>query len=86
MTNEQIYLGIDEWNALLGIDDSYKAPDALLEILRNRERREDLFREALARHNYDVGYDWFHRYFQDEHADRAQKKQDCSARLHMLKV
>lgn len=70
------YLGIDEWNALLGIADSYEAPAALLAILRDKDRREALFREALEAHNYDVTYDWFHRYFQDEHADRAEKKQD----------
>lgn len=76
MTNEQIYLGIDEWNALLGIDDSYKAPDALWSILRDKERREELFRKTLELHRYNVDYDWFHEYFQEEHADRAQKKQD----------
>ncbi|MGN7387742.1 N-6 DNA methylase [Sporosarcina sp. SAFN-015] len=76
MTEERIYLEISEWNALLGIDDSYKAPDALWAILRDRERREELFRKALELHRYNVDYDWFHRYFQDEHADRAQKKQD----------
>lgn len=76
MVEERIYLGIDEWNELLGINDSYKAPDALWAIIRDKDRREDLFRKALELHNYDVGYDWFHRYFQDEHADRASKKQD----------
>lgn len=76
MSEEKIYLGIDEWNTLLGIDDSYKAPDALWTILRDVERRGELFRETLARHRYSVGYDWFHRYFQDEHADRAKMKQD----------
>ncbi|MCG7345329.1 N-6 DNA methylase [Sporosarcina sp. ACRSL] len=45
-------------------------------ILRDKERREALFRKALELHDYNVDYDWFHRYFQDEHADRAQKKQD----------
>lgn len=76
MTTEKIYLDIVEWNELLDIDDSYKAPEALWAILRDVERREGLFRETLERHRYNVGYDWFHRYFQDEHADRADKKQD----------
>lgn len=76
MTEEKVYLDIAEWNELLGIDDSYKAPDALWAILRDKERRETLFRETLDRHRYNVGYDWFHRYFQDDHADRANKKQD----------
>ena len=76
MPEEKIYLDIDEWNTLLGIDDSYKAPDALWAILRDKERREALFRETLERHRYNVGYDWFHRYFQDEHADRKNLSQD----------
>ncbi len=65
-----------EINRLLGIAESYKAPDALMSILYGRERRERLFRDMLDLFEYDVGYDWFHEYFQEEHADRKQKKQD----------
>lgn len=74
MTN--VYLSSEKWNELFGIDDSYKAPSALWAILRDKEKREDLFRETLELHRCDVGYDWFHEYFQDEHADRKEKKQD----------
>lgn len=63
-------------NELLGIDDSYKAPEALMSILYSRQRREKLFRDFLPLFNYDVNFDWFHEYFQDEHADRKNKKQD----------
>lgn len=66
----------NEINRLLGITESYRAPDALMTILYDRERREQLFRDMLVLFDYDVGYDWFHEYFQEEHADRKNKKQD----------
>jgi len=63
-------------NELLEIDDSYKAPEALMKLLRDKEKREKVFIEFLELFNFDVTYDWFHEYFQDEHADRKNKKQD----------
>jgi len=47
-----------------------------MEILRNRPRREALFKRFLEAFNYDVTYDWFHDYFQEEHAQRKTHKQD----------
>ncbi|MGE6488494.1 N-6 DNA methylase [Paenisporosarcina sp. NPDC076898] len=63
-------------NELLGIDDSYKAPEALMKMLRDKDKREKVFMEFLQLFDFDVSYDWFHEYFQDEHADRKNKKQD----------
>lgn len=62
-------------NELLGIKESYKASDRLLEILFDKKERELLFRKFLDNH-WDMTQDWFHTYFQDEHADRAKHKQD----------
>lgn len=62
-------------NELLKINDSYQAPQRLMEILFNQEEREQLFREMLSQ-NHDVSFDWFHEYFESEHADRKEKKQD----------
>ncbi|MFP3875755.1 SAM-dependent DNA methyltransferase [Bacillus paralicheniformis] len=64
-------------NRILEIDDSYKAPQRIMEILFDRERREDVFRQfvddpELCTTEEDV----FHVYFQEEHADRKDKKQD----------
>lgn len=67
-------------NELLVINDSYQAPERLLEILHDKERRESLFMNMLPEFNYDVSYDWFTDYFQDEHADRKNKKQDFTPR------
>lgn len=68
-------LATEKINKLFGIDDSWKAPDVLMKILFDRERRENMFREFL-KIETDVSYDWFFMYFQDEAAERKSKKQD----------
>ncbi|WP_196345246.1 N-6 DNA methylase [Paraclostridium sordellii] len=65
-----------DFNKIFGVDDSYKAPDKIMKVLYDKEKREELFMKLLEEHNYDVGFDWFHKYFEDEHADRKTKKQD----------
>ena len=62
-------------NELLGITESYKAPQVMLENMLDCNKREKLFREFL-KYETDLSYEWFVNYFQDEHADRAKKKQD----------
>ncbi|MBC2242240.1 SAM-dependent DNA methyltransferase [Listeria booriae] len=62
-------------NHLLGIKESYQASDKLMSILFDKEMREKLFLEFLKLES-DVSYDWFHTYFQDEHADRRKHMQD----------
>ncbi|MEJ7220636.1 N-6 DNA methylase [Staphylococcus gallinarum] len=64
-------------NKLLGIKESYKAPDRLMEILyMDKQERDKYFMKFLEAFDKDVTYDWFHDYFQDEHADRKNQKQD----------
>ncbi|MCY7439419.1 N-6 DNA methylase [Bacillus altitudinis] len=68
-------------NRIFGIDDSYKAPSKIMEILFDRERREDVFRQFVADPVLNcTEKDVFHEYFQDEHADRKTKKQDFTPR------
>ncbi|WZX99212.1 N-6 DNA methylase [Bacillus sp. FSL W7-1360] len=62
-------------NKLLGVDDAYKAPSVLMGILYDRPRREALFKKFLNAADYNVAFDWFHKYYQNEHSDR-KKKQD----------
>ncbi|KLA45199.1 phage protein [Ligilactobacillus ruminis] len=62
-------------NDLLGIDDAFKAPGRLMEILLEREKREKLFRNFL-KIDTNLEYDWFHEYFETEQAERKSKKQD----------
>lgn len=60
---------------LLGIDEVFKAPDTLMKILFNKSDREELFRQFLE-HEWDMSYEWFMSYFEEEQADRKNKKQD----------
>ena len=71
------YYADSKWiNEQFGITDSYQAPEALLKILYNKEVREQIFLNFLDEYEGDVSYDWFTLYFQQEHADRKNKKQD----------
>lgn len=63
-------------NKLLGITESYKAPETLMNLLMGDvQQREKVFKNFLEV-EWRVDHDWFHEYFQDEHADRRMKKQD----------
>lgn len=68
-------LTTEKINELFGIDDPWKAPDALMKILFIRELREEMFRKFLEIET-DMSFDWFYMYFQDEAADRRKLKQD----------
>ncbi|MBP1308683.1 type I restriction-modification system DNA methylase subunit [Paenibacillus sp. 1182] len=72
-------------NKLLGIHDSNQAPAQIMEILYDRKKREEVFVKFLEAFNFNLSYDWFHDYFQEEHADRKWLKQDftpmCVAEL-----
>lgn len=60
---------------LLGIDEVFKAPNRLMEILFNKSDREELFKQFLE-YEWDMSYEWFMTYFEEEQADRKNKKQD----------
>lgn len=62
-------------NEILDIDEAYKAPDRLMEILLDPPLREKVFQQFLAV-STDLSFDWFHEYFEDEQAQRKSKKQD----------
>lgn len=64
-------------HSILEINESYKAPEKIMEILLgDRQKRMEVFNQFGKSFNYDFHFDWFHEYFQDEHADRKEKKQD----------
>lgn len=62
-------------NELLGVNDSYKAPEAMLKILYDKDSREKLMKQMLLESS-DVSEDRFKEYFENEHEDRKAKKQD----------
>lgn len=64
-----------EINKILEIDDSYKAPTRLMEILFDKEKRESVFKEFLTV-DYNLDQDCFYQYFQEEHAERKKYAQD----------
>lgn len=64
-----------EVNRILGISESYKAPDAMMEKLLDEQEREQMFRDFLEVET-DVSKDWFIEYFQQEQADRKSFSQD----------
>lgn len=67
-------MGIDK---ILGITESYKAPERMWEILKSDlEIRNSIFTQFLEAFHYEMSNDWFHSWFQEEHADRSVKKQD----------
>lgn len=71
-------------NAMLGIDESFNAPRRVMEIITGDERN-GVYNAFLEAFGFDVSYDWFHEYFEDENAERKKKKQDftpdCLSRL-----
>lgn len=62
-------------NELLGITESYQAPQRMLELMLDDKRRRELFQSFLE-HETDLSYEWFQSYFENEHSDRKAKKQD----------
>ncbi|MDN6572142.1 MAG: N-6 DNA methylase [Staphylococcus equorum] len=68
-------LTTEKINQLLGITESYQAPQVMLDYMLDDKKREELFHQFL-REETDLSYEWFHNYFEEEHADRKKKKQD----------
>lgn len=62
-------------NKILGIDDAYKAPTRLMELMMDAHKREDTFK-AFLKIDTDLSFDWFHQYFEEEQAQRKTRKQD----------
>jgi len=66
----------DRINEILGIDDIFKAPARMMEILLDKPLRESIFNQFLELHNYKLDEDFWHKYFQDEAAQRKKMGQD----------
>ncbi|HIZ53875.1 MAG TPA: N-6 DNA methylase [Candidatus Enterococcus avicola] len=68
-------LTTDVINNILGIKESYQASDTLMKILFDKEKREKVFREFLE-YEKNLDFDWFHIYFEEEHANKLKFAQD----------
>lgn len=65
-------------NEILSISDSYQAPDRVLQLVLSTDRKErnNVYNQLADLFDNDYSKDWFFEYFQEEHADRHQNKQD----------
>jgi len=68
-------MNINTINNILGITESYVAPQKMMELLLDENQRDELFMK-FSNEEADLSYEWFQTYFEDEHADRKNKKQD----------
>lgn len=69
-------MNFEAFTALLGIDESYKAPEALMSILlEGGERRSRFLQDVIALDN-DLSHDTLQAYYEDEQALRGNHKQD----------
>lgn len=62
-------------NKILGIDESYKAPEKMLNLMLDDKKRPETFKKFLDV-STNMSFDWFHEYYQDEQAERKSQKQD----------
>lgn len=60
---------------ILNIDEQFKAPTRVMELMWKKVEREKVFREFIAIDS-DLSYDGFHEFFEDEQSDRKKMKQD----------
>ena len=63
-------------NRLIDVEESYQAPKKLMEIILDKGSAKNIFLKFSTEFQYDLSYDWFIEYCEDEHADRKKKKQD----------
>lgn len=77
-SNENMKSILFKVNEILGIGDSYQAPDRVLQIVlsEDKDKRNHIYQELADMFDCDYSRDWFFEYFQEEHADRHQNKQD----------
>ena len=62
-------------NKILEIDDAFKAPTKMMDLMLDPKKREETFKKFLEIET-DMSYEWFQEYFGDEQAERKSKKQD----------
>lgn len=68
-------INADQINTILGIDESYKAPTAIMKLLFDKEKRKEAFRSFLEI-EHDLSKDAFHAYFEEQQANKRKYAQD----------
>lgn len=68
-------LQAEQTNKILGIEESYKAPTVIMDILKDKEKREKLFLDIL-QIDSDLSEDTFLGYFEEEHKNKLKYAQE----------
>lgn len=68
ITNDQI-------NKILEVNDSYKQPEKLLNLMLDEKTRVETFKKFFELET-DMSFEWFQEAYEIEHAERKDKKQD----------
>lgn len=67
----------DDALRIFSISDLKDLPIAITSLLEgDRTNRDSIYRELIRINNYDMGHDWFQPLYEEELAERKQKKQD----------
>lgn len=67
----------DDVFRIFSISDLKDLPIAITSLLEgDRTNRDSIYRELIQINNYDMGHDWFQPLYEEELAERKQKKQD----------
>ena len=75
----------DKIHEILKVNDSYKTPARLLELIfGDEEELHEVFIQMADLFGNKYDFDWFHEYFQEENAQRKTNKQDFTP--HSLSV
>lgn len=69
-------MNFDQFTGLLGIDESYKAPEAIMNILMEPGERRSRFMQDVIALDHDLSHDTLQSYYEDEQALRGNHKQD----------
>jgi type I restriction-modification system DNA methylase subunit len=68
-------LQAEQINKILGIEESYKAPTVIMDILKDKEKREKVFLDIL-QIDSDLSEDTFLGYFEEEHKNKLKYAQE----------
>lgn len=65
----------EDINQIIGITESFKLPERLMEILMDDSQRENVFDQFMVI-GESLDHDWFTQYFEEEHSNKSKMAQD----------
>lgn len=70
----------EQINKILGIEESYKAPTVIMDILKDKKKREKIFLDIL-QIDSDLSEDTFLGYFEEEHKNKLKYAQEFTLQV-----